>query len=65
MENGSPFPGRDLILFLTFCVILATLGCKGLACPGLFDSSALKTIVRENEKNAWRDYKQMRQLSSI
>ncbi|HYO81078.1 MAG TPA: cation:proton antiporter, partial [Bryobacteraceae bacterium] len=28
--NGSPFPHRDLILFLTFIVILATLGGQGL-----------------------------------
>jgi CPA1 family monovalent cation:H+ antiporter len=33
MENGSPFPGRDLILFLTFCVILATLVVQGLSLP--------------------------------
>src|SRR6266700_3203294 len=32
-ENGSPFPGRDLILFLTFVVILATLVVQGLSLP--------------------------------
>lgn len=25
VEGGAPFPGHDLILFLTFSVILATL----------------------------------------
>ena len=32
-NNGSPFPGRDLILFLTFCVILVTLVLQGLTLP--------------------------------
>ena len=30
---GTPFPGRDLILFLTFSVILATLVGQGLTLP--------------------------------
>jgi CPA1 family monovalent cation:H+ antiporter len=33
LENGSPFPGRNLILFLTFIVILATLVVQGLSLP--------------------------------
>jgi CPA1 family monovalent cation:H+ antiporter len=33
VRNGSPFPGRDLILFLTFIVILATLVVQGLTLP--------------------------------
>jgi len=35
IQNGSPFPGRDLILFLTFTVILATLVVQGLSLPPL------------------------------
>jgi len=35
VQNGSPFPGRDLILFLTFVVILATLVVQGLSLPHL------------------------------
>ena len=35
LTNGTPFPGRDLILFLTFCVILATLVGQGLSLPPL------------------------------
>jgi len=35
VEGGAPFPGRDLILFLTFCVILATLVVQGLSLPAL------------------------------
>jgi CPA1 family monovalent cation:H+ antiporter len=33
IENGKPFPGRDLILFLTFVVILVTLVVQGLTLP--------------------------------
>ena len=34
-NQGSPFPGRDLILFLTFCAIFATLVLQGLSLPPL------------------------------
>ena len=33
VQNGSSFPGRDEILFLTFCVILLTLVLQGLSLP--------------------------------
>jgi CPA1 family monovalent cation:H+ antiporter len=32
-EGGTPFPQRDLIIFLTFCVILGTLVVQGLTLP--------------------------------
>jgi len=35
MDNGAQFPGRNLILFLTFAVILVTLVGQGLALPGV------------------------------
>jgi len=34
-SSGDPFPERDLILFLTFAVILATLVVQGLSLPPL------------------------------
>jgi Na+/H+ antiporter len=37
LTNGAPFPGRDLILLLTFCVIFGTLVLQGLT---------LKPLVR-------------------
>src|ERR1700704_1458643 len=37
LANGAPFPGRDLILLLTFCVIFGTLVLQGLT---------LKPLVR-------------------
>jgi monovalent cation/hydrogen antiporter len=33
LQNGTPFPQRDLIIFLTFCVIFATLVLQGLTLP--------------------------------
>lgn len=33
ISGGSPFPKRDLILFLTFCVILVTLVLQGFTLP--------------------------------
>jgi CPA1 family monovalent cation:H+ antiporter len=35
LQDGSPFPGRPLILFFTFTVILATLVVQGLSLPPL------------------------------
>ena len=35
LENGAFFPGRDLILFLTFIVILVTLVAQGLSLPAI------------------------------
>ncbi len=35
LSNGSPFPGRDYILFFAFSVILATLVLQGLTLPYL------------------------------
>ncbi len=41
-DTGAPFPGRDLILFLTFCVILATLVVQGLSLPALIRALGLE-----------------------
>jgi NhaP-type Na+/H+ or K+/H+ antiporter len=40
--TGAPFPERDLILFLTFCVILATLVVQGLTLPALIRAFGLE-----------------------
>jgi CPA1 family monovalent cation:H+ antiporter len=40
--GGTPFPGRDLILFLTFSVILATLVVQGLSLPALIRALGLE-----------------------
>ncbi len=35
INSGGPFPERDLVIFLTFAVILATLVVQGLSLPPL------------------------------
>jgi CPA1 family monovalent cation:H+ antiporter len=35
LSDGNPFPGRDYILLVTFCVIFATLVLQGLSLPTL------------------------------
>jgi Na+/H+ antiporter len=42
LSNGAPFPGRDLILFLTIAVILATLVLQGLSLPWLIRLLGIK-----------------------
>src|SRR5206468_8038243 len=60
LQNGAPFPGRDLILFLTFIVILATLVVQGLSLPwlihrlGIEDDKAAEKEEREARLNANR-----------
>jgi CPA1 family monovalent cation:H+ antiporter len=52
-DGGTPFPGRDLILFLTFIVILATLVVQGLSLPtlirwlGVEDDGSMEKEERE------------------
>jgi Na+/H+ antiporter len=52
-RHGTPFPGRDLILFLTFVVILATLVVQGLSLPplirwlGVKDDGSMEKEERE------------------
>jgi len=38
VASGAPFPSRDLLIFLTFCVILATLVLQGLSLPVLINA---------------------------
>ena len=42
MVSGVLFPDRDLIIFLTFCVILATLVVQGLSLPVLIRALGLE-----------------------
>jgi monovalent cation/hydrogen antiporter len=50
IEGGIPFAQRDLILFLTFCVILATLVVQGLSLPVL-----IRTLGLEDDGTAERE----------
>ncbi|HET7872181.1 MAG TPA: Na+/H+ antiporter [Terriglobales bacterium] len=53
LQNGAPFPGRELILFLTFVVIVATLVVQGLSLPllirwlGIQEDRSMETEERD------------------
>lgn len=49
-RDGRPFPGRDLILFLTFVVILATLVVQGLSLPVI-----LRRLGVQDDRSAERE----------
>jgi len=51
--DGRPLPQRDLVIFLTFCVVLATLVCQGLSLPFLVRWLGLRERREEkHERNA-------------
>jgi Na+/H+ antiporter len=52
-ESGQPFPDRDLILFLTFSVILVTLVGQGLMLPAVIRALGLANAGRR-ERHADR-----------
>jgi Na+/H+ antiporter len=51
-DAGAPFPHRDLIIFLTFAVILGTLVVQGLTLPGLIRTLRIEPDTSEEEENA-------------
>ena len=52
LPNGAPFPQRDLILFLTFCVILSTLVLQGLTLPLIIRLLGLKADGNVHQEEA-------------
>ncbi|TDS08934.1 Na+/H+ antiporter [Sphingobacterium paludis] len=54
LDNGLPFPHRDLILFITFVVILVTLILQGLTLPALIKwlNIPVQTTYHLSEKEA-------------
>jgi monovalent cation/hydrogen antiporter len=56
MANGQPFGPRNLIVFLTFCVILVTLVLQGLTLPAVIRGLGLSgsTTVEPEELEARR-----------
>ncbi|WP_421940616.1 Na+/H+ antiporter [Pedobacter sp.] len=54
IQNGQPFPHRDLILFITFVVILLTLIVQGLTLPSLIKwlNIPVETPYHLSEKEA-------------
>jgi len=54
VADGSPFPDRDLILILTFCILLVTLVGEGLTLPAVTRALGLANAGRR-ERQAERD----------
>lgn len=48
LADGSPFPQRNLILFLTFCVIVVTLALQGITLPPLIRALGLAGAAGPN-----------------
>ena len=48
LNDGSPFPQRNIMIFLTFCVIFVTLVLQGLALPPLIRKLGLAGVGGEN-----------------
>jgi CPA1 family monovalent cation:H+ antiporter len=51
-DAGAPFPERDLIIFLTFCVILGTLVLQGLSLPALIRAMHIEPDRSEEAEDA-------------
>ena len=51
-DAGAPFPGRELIIFLTFAVILVTLVGQGLTLPALIRVLGLEEDGSEDREEA-------------
>jgi monovalent cation/hydrogen antiporter len=52
VDAGGPFPNRDLIIFLTFCVILGTLVIQGLSLPFLIRALGIEPDHLDEKENA-------------
>jgi monovalent cation/hydrogen antiporter len=48
LANGTPFPQRNLIVFLTFCVIVVTLVLQGITLPPLIRALGLAGGIGPN-----------------
>jgi monovalent cation/hydrogen antiporter len=51
LDNGAPFPHRDLILFVTFGVIIVTLVGQGLVLPSVVGWLGLSRLGSEEHAN--------------
>jgi len=58
LNNGNPFPQRNLILFITFMVILLTMVVQGLTLPYFIRKLELMTPEQEAEEQ--RQYKELK-----
>lgn len=68
-DAGGPFPGRDLLLFLTFCAVLGTLLVQGLSFPALIRALRIGSADKEQYKDtlaeAQAQYEAARAAASV
>ncbi len=69
-HDGVPFPDRDLLIFLTFCVIVVTLVLQGLTLPALIRwlnvaEPAERAAVEEAETRIRMDKAALRRLDEL
>ncbi|MGC2333738.1 MAG: Na+/H+ antiporter [Candidatus Acidiferrales bacterium] len=50
LDSGAAFPGRNIMIFLTFCVIFVTLVLQGLTLPALIRRLGLAGMTGRNEE---------------
>ncbi|HXE26299.1 MAG TPA: Na+/H+ antiporter, partial [Roseiarcus sp.] len=60
VADGSPFPERDLILILTFCVLFVTLVGEGLTLPAVTRALGLANAGRRERQAEWEEEFQVR-----
>jgi CPA1 family monovalent cation:H+ antiporter len=50
LQNGSPFPQRNLILFIVFCVIIFTLVLQGLTLPWIIRKLDFSVYLKRRQE---------------
>ena len=50
LQNGSPFPQRNLILFIVFCVIIFTLVLQGLTLPWIIRKLDFSSFISSRQE---------------
>jgi len=53
LHDGAPFSNRNLIIFLTFCVIFATLVMQGLSLPPIMRALGLAGAAASQQERQW------------
>jgi CPA1 family monovalent cation:H+ antiporter len=51
LQNGSPFPQRNLILFIVFCVIIFTLVLQGLTLPWIIRKLDFSSYLKKRKES--------------
>lgn len=66
---GVPFPGRDIIVFITFCVIMATLVVQGLTLPILIRKLGVtddgKADIEEAQARLYAAHKALERVEEL